>query len=496
MIRRDMGRGEALRDAGTPSVAVIGGGFGGIAAGVKLKRAGIHTFTIFEKAGGPGGTWFHNSYPGAEVDTGSHMYSFSFKRYDWSRSHVRRDELLGYLEETVDDFGLRRHFRFGTAVEKAVWNEETRSYALHTEHGEVIDFDVVITAVGMFNVPRYPDWPGLADFRGAAFHSARWEHEHDLTGKRVAVVGTGSTSANIVPAIAPTVGHLYVFQREPGWVIPKRDRDYSAAERAAFQRPFAQRIERTKLFAYHQMLVSAQFPGTRPHARLKAQCLEYIQSVFADRPDLAKLVTPEYEFFGKRLVKSDTFYPALLRDNVELVPQAVTRVTPTGVVDGDGVERQVDVLVMATGFHASDYLENIEVVGRGGRTLQEKWNGDPEAFLGIMVPGFPNFFMLFGPNTFGGAGIAFMLECQADFAARAVKRLARRRARAIEVRESFMVRYNRMLQRKIRQSAWLETNNYYKSASGRVVTQYPYSAAFYLLTTKVLMRPSSSLRRR
>ncbi len=479
-------------DVGRPRVAVIGGGFGGIAAGVKLQRAGIGSFTIFEKSAGPGGTWWDNRYPGAEVDVGSHLYSYSFKSHSWSRTHARQHELQRYLEEVIDDFGLRDHFRFNVAVERVVWQEPTQAYRVETSDGSASPFEAVISAVGLLNQPRYPDWPGLEDFDGPMFHSARWESEHDLAGRRVAVVGTGSTASQIVPAIAGLAGHVTLFQREPGWVIPKGDRDFTDQERARFQSPWARRRERLRLFwqiEQGQLRGSIHRPGTKVNTLREQQCRAYIAHVFKDRPDLRAAVTPSYPYPGKRPVLTGDFYPALLRENVELVPHAVASVTRHGVIDARGVTHPADVLVLATGFQPTNYLASLDVVGRAGRSLHRTWEGEPQAFLGITVPGFPNFYILYGPNTNGGE-IVSQLERQAEFAVRSIRRLGRRGVTAVEVRPTFYVACNRWLQGAIAKTSWVLANNYYTTPSGRVVTQWPYGAIAYGVLTKLLGRPS------
>ena len=235
---------ELFGPAGTPRVVVVGAGFGGIAAGVKMKQAGIHTFTIYESSLGIGGTWWDNTYPGAEVDVGSHLYCFSFKPHDWTRTHAKQPELQKYLEETVDEFGLRPHLRLGVAVESATWDDDRHVWTVQLDDGTVDECHVLVSGVGFLNVPRYPDWPGLDDFAGPKFHTARWEHQHDLTGKVVAVVGTGSSATQVVPAIQPIVEQLYVFQREPGWVMPKGERDFTDEERAALAKPWRRKRER------------------------------------------------------------------------------------------------------------------------------------------------------------------------------------------------------------------------------------------------------------
>jgi cation diffusion facilitator CzcD-associated flavoprotein CzcO len=477
-----------------PPVAIIGAGFGGIGAGVKLKKAGIDTFTIFEQSAGPGGTWWDNRYPGAEVDVSSHLYCYSFKSHDWSRTHARQAELQQYLEEVIDEYDLRRHLRFSTSVEQVVWDAEACGYTLRTSGGDEGTFRAVISAVGMLNVPFYPDWPGLENFAGPTLHTARWAPV-DLAGQKVAVVGTGSTSAQLVPAIAADADHVTLFQREPGWVIPKPDRDFEEHERIAFRRPWTRRKERLRLFwqiERGQMFGSLHRPGTKMNTLREQQCRAYIAAVFKDRPDLAEAVTPSYPYPGKRPVLSKDFYPALLRDNVELVPYPVRSVTASGVVDARDVEHPADILIMATGFRPADYLASFEVVGRTGTTLRDFWNGEPQAFVGITVPAFPNFYILYGPNTNGGE-IVTHLERQAEYAVRSIKRLSRSHVASIEVRPCFYRLYNRWVQGAMSKTAWVKARNYYKAESGRVVTQWPYGALIYSALTKVLGRVSEKV---
>jgi cation diffusion facilitator CzcD-associated flavoprotein CzcO len=484
--------------AGTPSVVVIGAGFGGIAAGVKLKRAGIETFTIYESSRGIGGTWWDNTYPRAEVDVGSHLYCFSFKPHDWLRTHARQPELQQYLEETVEEHGLGPHLQLDATMESATWDDDRHRWELRFVDGRVDTCDVLVSAVGFLNVPRYPEWPGLADFAGPKFHTARWEPEHDLAGKVVAVVGTGSSATQIVPAIQPIVKQLYVFQREPGWIMPKGERDFADDDRAIYANPWRRRRERWRQrYTLERSLWRGHLyrPGTTVNEARRQFCLDYIERKFADRPDLREAVTPKYPYPGKRPIFASTFYSALKKDNVELVPRAVAAVTRTGLVDADGAERAVDVLVMATGFQAANYLGRVRVAGGGGRTLEEHWAGEPRAYLGITVPGFPNFFMIYGPGTNGGE-IVTMLETQAEYAVRAVKRMIRDRVSAVEVKPSFEARWYRWLQGTMAGTSWTMSNNYFTSPTGKVVTQWPYGNMLYRALTKVLGRVSETTRRR
>ncbi|HVM63269.1 MAG TPA: NAD(P)/FAD-dependent oxidoreductase, partial [Acidimicrobiales bacterium] len=448
--------------------------------------AGIDNFTIYERSLDIGGTWRDNTYPGCEVDTSSSLYSFSFTTPSWGRTHAKQADLRKYLEGVADDFGLRAHIRTGTGVERAVWDDAAHTYTLELDDGTTARCDVLISAVGFLNVPKFPTWPGLETFRGPVFHTARWEHEHDLTGKRVAVVGTGSSAIQLVPEVAKVAGRVLLFQREPGWVMPKGERDHTPGEREALRNPLRWRRERLRqLWRIEKNLWRAAVyrPGSKVNAKMERFCRAYIDKQFSDRPDLRDAVTPAYPYWGKRVIFATTFYPALKRHNVELVPRAVTTVTETGVIDADGREHPADVLVLATGFQPTNYLAHIEVVGRGGRSLHEYWAGEPRAFLGIAVPGFPNFFMLYGPGTNGGE-IVWMLERQAEWAVRAVRRLQRTGAAAVEVKRGCADAYDRWLQWTVRKTAWTVSNNYFKSSSGRVVTQWPYSPLAYWALTK------------
>ena len=352
----------------------------------------------------------------------------------------------------------------------------------------------MISAVGFLNVPSYPDWPGLDDFGGPHFHTSRWEHHHDLSDKVVAVVGSGSTATQVVPAIQPIVKKLYVFQREPGWVTPKFERDLTDEERALFAKPWRRVVDRSRLrwLIERSLWGGAMFrPGTKLHGQRQQACLDYIANQFADRPDLREGVTPKYPFPGKRPIIASTYYPALKKDNVELVPRAVSRVTGSGIVDAEGVERSVDAIVMATGFQAANYLARLRVVGRTGETLQDRWAGEPRAYLGITVPGFPNFFMLYGPGTNGGELVS-MLEAQAEYAVRALRRMQREGLSAIEVRPSFEALWYAWLQSKMRGTSWTMSSNYFKSETGKVVTQWPSGNLVYRALTKLSGRVSET----
>jgi cation diffusion facilitator CzcD-associated flavoprotein CzcO len=478
-----------------PRVAIIGAGLGGIAQAANLVQRGLGNFVIFEKSDGPGGTWWDNRYPGAACDVPSVLYSYDFMLMDWDRTHATQAELQAYIEHVIDKFGFRDRLRTGTAVERVVWDDRTSTYELVTSRGDTERFNVVVSAVGMLNVPNEMTWPGLDSFAGLAFHSARWKPEYDLAGKRVAVVGAGASAAQIVPALAPVVSHLVSFQREANWVTPKNDHVLSADERQALAGLRRKRGARKRtLRAIDKGLrVGVDVNGPAALAAREAG-RAYIAKVFADRPDLAQMLTPDYPLRCKRAVVSSDFLPALTRENVQVVPRAVTAVRPHAIVDDQGADYPVDVIVMATGFQATNYLATLEVVGRDGRKIHDVWDGDPNAFLGLTVPGFPNFYMLYGPNTHGTV-VSYVLERQAEFVARDVARLRRRRAGRIEVRPAAAAWYQRVLGRGLETvAAWTaDCHSYYHSATGRNVTQWPWSHGRYKLWTRALRVPSSRI---
>jgi cation diffusion facilitator CzcD-associated flavoprotein CzcO len=472
-------------------VGIIGSGFGGIAMAVKLQSRTNADFVIFEQDAGIGGTWWQNRYPGCEVDIPSHVYSFSFLKWDWPRTHATQPELQAYAERVVDIFGLRDRIRLNTKVEHATWNESTRTYTLVTSHGEEEEFDFVVSSVGLLNVPRYPDWPGLDQFEGVMFHTSRWEHEHDLTGQRVAVVGTGSTAVQVAPAIAPIAGEVTIYQREPGWIEPKHERAYTARERWLYRRiPFAQRAHRLRLMAKANKRFAAYDSRTRMQKKMQELCVDYINSSIDD-PRVREAVTPTYAWGCKRPIVASTFYPSLNRPNVSLVPQAVTRVAPHGLVDATGTERQIDVLILSTGFQPQRFLNSVEIRGRGGRSLHEAWAERATAFLGVTVPGFPNFFILYGPNTNGGTSIIAQLERQAELAVKAIRRIERGAAAVVDTDPSMLTRWTSWIDQQLatRASAMNSgCHNYYTAENGANVTQWPRTHWVYFLATRFLAR--------
>ena len=488
-IGESIRKGTSMSVASPSRVAIIGAGFAGIVVAIKLQRAGIDS-VIFERSEGVGGTWWDNRYPGAETDAASHLYAYSFAPYDWSRTHVRRAEIQEYLEHVVESFGLVDSIRFKTTVESVTWDDASCEYVVHTEAGESERFGFVVSAVGLFASPKFPVWPGLEDFGGEVVHTAEWDEALDVTGKNVAVVGTGSSAAQVVPTVAPEARSVTVYQRQPGWVLPKGDRDFTAWERRLFSWSPTQRFNRMRLYLtqerreWHGAVFRA---GSRMNRRSEAKARSYLTEVFAERPELAEALTPDYPFAGKRTVVTSQFYPSLLRDDVHLISRAVVSCTNTGIIDSEGEEREADVLVLATGYEATRFLASLQVRGRDGVDLNTVWGPDPFALAGLMVPGFPNFFIMYGPNTNGGLTVS-NFEHEADFIVHQIRRVLRTGKSQVDARAKVVAAYDRWVQHRISSTAWVDGSNYFASSTGRIVTQWPEGAAVYALLLLALRR--------
>ena len=468
---RRRGRGPRRR------IVVIGAGPGGIIAARALRLAGFDEVTVLEKADGPGGTWRHNSYPGAACDVQAHLYSFSFApNPDWERPYAEQPQLLEYFERVVDDLDLRRSMRFGVEVTSAIWDDAHAEWRLTTSTGEEIVADVVVSAIGMFNELSYPDIEGLDVFEGPSFHTARWRHDVEFTDSRVAVIGSAATAVQMVPAIAPMVRHLTVFQRTAPWVMPKMDDPFTDEQRARFavdpaarlaiRRQLWDRVEGAILFSPESVAVST------------AAAMANLERI-AD-PELRRRLTPTIPFGCSRPLTSSTYYPTFDRPNVELVTDAIDHIERDAIVTVDGMRHDCDVLIVSTGFQATRYLSAIDVTGRDGIDLEHAWNDGAIAWLGVATSGFPNLFQLYGPNTNNGS-IIYMLECQVDLIVRTLQHMDERGLAWVDVRADAQRAHNDEVQARIAAiEPWsAECHNYYRSASGRVVTQCPFGMAEY-----------------
>jgi cation diffusion facilitator CzcD-associated flavoprotein CzcO len=448
--------GRPVRGKRSLRVAVVGAGFAGIGLAARLKAAGYANVVLFEKAVRLGGTWRDNTYPGAACDVLSHLYSFSFApNADWRNRYARQGEILAYLEGVAERFGVKPLIRFGAAVTRAVYDEAGGTWSVETARGGREDFDVFVTAVGQLSLPSVPAFEGLERFRGAHFHSAAWDHSVPLDGKRVAVIGSAASAVQIVPELAKTAARLAVFQRTPNWVIPRLDWRYGPQARALYRRlPLYRRLTRTAIYLYQESLFGAMRTGSVRNRLMKRVARWNLERQVQD-PALRAKLTPRYELGCKRVLLSDDYFRCFNLPNVELVTDPIERFEPSGIRTADGRVRDFDAAVFATGFDVRHVLRPVTIRGRGGLDLQERWSAGPEAYRGVAVPGFPNLFMLYGPNTnLGHNSILFMLECQFDYVRQCLDRLVTRDLLSLEALPGVTARYNRQVQARLAGSVW------------------------------------------
>ncbi|WP_199434918.1 flavin-containing monooxygenase [Qaidamihabitans albus] len=441
----------------TTGVVIIGSGFSGLGMAIQLKKAGRDDFVILEKAGDLGGTWRDNTYPGCACDIRSHMYSFSFApNPGWSKSFSEQPEIWDYLSRVADAYELRPHIRFGVEAAGARWDEPAQCWHVETAAGEEFSGAFLVDGTGALHVPNIPELPGIERFQGVSFHSARWNHDFPLDGKRVAVVGTGASAIQFVPKIAPRVARLDLYQRTPPWVLPRPEGEIPDWTKQLFHRaPPVRRAYRAALYLLNESF-AVGFNG-RPELLKLGERLarRNIEKHIAD-PELRRKVTPDYTLGCKRVLGSNTYYPALTRDNVHLLTDGIREVTAGGIVGNDEAEREVDAIIYGTGFHVTDAFENLRVKGRGGRELADQWRAEGiQTHLGITVSGFPNLFLLLGPNTgLGHNSVVFMIESQIRYAAEAIRLTRERGTTAIEVREDVQRRFNDEIQRRLARGVW------------------------------------------
>jgi cation diffusion facilitator CzcD-associated flavoprotein CzcO len=470
------------------SIAVVGAGFGGVGAAVMLRRAGYRDVTVFERGERVGGVWHHNTYPGAACDVPSHLYEFSFAPNPrWSRRYAPQAEIQAYLEDLARREGVLDRIRTGTSVEQARWDEQRGRWSITTSAGEH-EAEVLLTACGQLSVPKVPPIPGMDSFAGPQFHTARWRHDVDLASKRVACVGTGCSAIQVVPAIQPVVSHLDVYQRSPGWTIPRSDFAYSELAKRVFERvPALQRLDRKANFAFHELGAVAMTRRPRLLKLFRAMGRFNINRAIED-PELRAKVTPKDEIGCKRVMLTDDWYPALTKPNVDLVTERIAAVTPTGIRLADGSERPADVMVLATGFASHGFTAPMEVLGADGRSLSDEWAGVPKAYLGMSVPGFPNMFLLYGPNTNGGTGsVIYTIESNMNHVIAALRELDRRDAARIEVRRETADAFDRELRTALRTTVWhTGCTNWYVDEDGNDPNQWPWLWSQYRRRTAEL----------
>lgn len=456
---RDESPPSASGNGGDPvvrvEVAIIGSGFGGLGTAIRLRQDGFDDFVVLEREHEVGGTWRDNTYPGCQCDVPSNLYSFSFApNTDWSRSYPEQPQILAYLRDCAERFGVRSHVRFGHEVTRARWSEAEHRWTVTTTEG-TFSARFLVSAAGLLADGVTPDLPGAETFDGLAFHTSDWDHDHDMRGRRVAMVGTGATAIQVAPRIQPQVEKLTVFQRTPPWIIPHPDRQIGDATRAAYRvAPFMQRFARAAVYWMRETLIVpfatapklAKVAALYPKAHMRRQV-----------PDksLRKRLTPGYALGCKRLLLSNEWYPMLQEPNVELVDEALAELRPGGGVAADGSEHEFDTLIFATGFRPTDPPITHVIEDDGGVSLRERWDGRPHAHLGTTIPGFPNFFMLYGPNlNLANTSIVFMLEAQIDYMLSALDVVRGQGATRIEPRRESEAAWNRWIQRELEGTVW------------------------------------------
>jgi len=469
------GRDRWTQDRTHVRVAIVGSGFAGLGAAIRLKQAGIHDLVILERARELGGTWRDNSYPGCACDVQSHLYSFSFApNPEWSHSFSRQPEIWAYLQRVARDYGLLPHIRFDHEVRDARWDDASQRWRIETTRGEY-GASLLVMASGALSDPAVPRLPGIERFEGRAFHSACWDHELDLRGKRVAVIGTGASAIQFVPEIQPLVERLHVFQRTPPWIIPRHDRPLGAFERALFRRaPALQRVLRGWIYLRRELLL-VPFRHAALARLAERMALAHLRKAVRD-PALRRKLTPSYRIGCKRVLISNDYYPALTRPNVEVVTGTVAEVRARSVVGEDGVERPVDAIIFGTGFQPTDQPLAHHVRAADGRSLTDAWGGSPRAYAGTTVAGFPNLFVLPGPNTgLGHTSVVYMLEAQLEHVMGVVRLMDQHGAGAVEPRAEAEAAWVREVDRRMAGTVWVAggCRSWYLDATGRNSTLWP-----------------------
>jgi len=482
--------------AAAPRIAIVGGGFAGIGMAIRLRRLGLDSFTLYEAGDTPGGTWRDNTYPGAACDVPSHLYSFSFEpNPGWSRTYGSQAEILAYLLHCVRKYDVGRFVRCRARVDAARFDNTRRVWTLDVDFDgtrQTVEADLLIAASGPLSRPAMPEIDGLDRFAGKLFHSARWDHDYALDGRRVGVIGTGASAVQFVPHIQPRVAQLSVFQRTAPWVMPRRDRAIEPGAQRLFARmPLAQRIARSVIY----WRLEARVPGFAFDPRLMRGPMKFARDYLARKiadPALRAKLTPDYLPGCKRILLSSDYYPALAQPNVEVVTAAIREVVADGIVTADGVHRPLDAIVCGTGFRLNDADAAFTIIGADGANLGDAWRRDgPQAYLGATVAGFPNLFLIAGPNTgLGHSSMIYMIESQIRYIADCIRALRRNGARTMTVRADVQRAYNDRLQRKLARTVWQSgCRSWYQTKHGRNTAIWPgFTFSFRRLTRRVRER--------
>ncbi|MEM1171407.1 MAG: NAD(P)/FAD-dependent oxidoreductase [Cyanobacteria bacterium P01_H01_bin.35] len=472
----------------SPEIIIIGAGFSGLCMAIKLKKSGINSFKIFEKGKNLGGTWHFNTYPGCGCDVPSFLYSFSFEtKYDWSLNYPKQKEILQYLEDCAKKYKIVEHIQFNTKITEAIFQSEKNIWQISTDSEEQVQANILISACGQLNQPKIPNIEGIETFEGTQFHSASWNHQYDLNGKTVATIGNGASAVQFLPIIAQQVKKLIVFHRSANWVIPKDDKKFNKLDHWIFKTfPFTTRLYRWFVYLYFEsVLVTVNLQKDGIVGKLIALWLNYDRNKKVKEERLKSILKPKSPFLCKRFLLSNNYYETLQLPNVEVVSNQIKKVSQNSIVTEDGTEYPIDALIFATGFESTKFLSSIKIVGLNNQLLQDRWKDGAEAYKGIMVSGFPNFFMLYGPNTnLGSNSIIFMIESQVNYIMSCIKIIQKKSIESLDIKPDILSEFNQKLQTDAEKTVWANNcSSWYKTDQGKITNNWPYSSVRYWLTT-------------
>lgn len=475
-------------------VGIIGGGFGGLGAGIRLKKENRQSFVIFERAEEVGGTWRDNTYPGCACDIPSHLYSYSFEMNpNWSRAYSKQPEILEYIIACKKKYDLEAHIRYNTRITKAIFQEKEGYWELTDQRGKITLVECVISAIGPLNVPNIPQFKGIESFGGSSFHSSEWDDTVDLKHKRVAVVGTGASAVQIVPNIVSEVDQLYLFQRSAPWILPKNDFKISGVSKTIFKTfPFVQKLRRTGLYWFFEYAGGALFSDNTTRKITRRMAKKHLQKQVRDKA-LRKQLTPNYEIGCKRRLPSDEFYPALMQKNAQVISDSIQEITSKGIVDATGTLHEVDVIIYATGFHVANFnRRDLTIIGRGGANLFESWmQKGPEAYYGTVVSGYPGLLFVLGPNTgLGHNSQLHVMESQFNYMMDYFKELDKLPAAHLDVKANAQKAFNDVIHKQLEGMVWSSggCNSWYLHDSGRNSTLWPGYTVTYRRKTQQIIR--------
>ncbi len=468
-------------------IIIIGAGMSGLCMAARLKQQGINDFIVVEKADDLAGTWHYNTYPGAGCDVPSVFYSYSFfLNPNWSRVYSLHDEIKQYFRDCAQQLGLYDHIRFGTEVTRADYQESDGQWQLSLGDGSQLQARVLVSGLGQLNVPSTPHFEGAETFKGDCFHSARWDHQIDLKGKKVAIIGNAASALQFIPHVAEVAEQVNVYQRSANYVVPRNDRAYTQAEKARFARfPWWQRLHRLSVFIRGEIMYGAIANKRFFQWLLARQARQYLEEQVQD-PELRATLTPDYPIGCKRILVSDNYYQAMVRSNVRVVTSPISAIGEHSIQTNDGDSVDADVIIYGTGFETTKLLAPVDFRGRDGVSLQDAWKDGAEAYRGVCTHGFPNLFMLYGPNTnLGSNSIIFMVQQQVDYIIKCIQKLFAHELTSLEVNADVMRAYNDKMQGDMTKTVWVaQCDSWYKNAAGKVVNNWPNSATRYFFHMK------------